>query len=148
MNGNQQIRGLGCIESERNALITGYPDTHFLVTRYPDNRFAIFSTLFTNFPSTPVENVRQIRPFYAKQTQFSPFFAPHRRFYEKTNPIRTQFKPNLTQNKPNLTQNKANSNPILSALEGHRTEIRCRMSETTCLRQLQFKPVFYIIIGL
>jgi hypothetical protein len=31
---------------------------------------------------------------------------------QKTNPIQTQFKPNLTQNKPNLSQFKPNSNPI------------------------------------
>ena len=70
MSGNQQTRGLGCIEAERMSLIIGYPDHHFLVSRYPDNRFAIFSTLFTNLRSTTVENVRQITPFYAKRTQF------------------------------------------------------------------------------
>ena len=113
MNGNQQTGGLGCIEIERIALITGYPDHHCLVSRYPDNRFAIFSTLFTDFPSTPVENVRQIDSFYAKQTQFSSFFARKRRFCQKTKPIQTQFKPNLTQFKANLTQNKPKTNPIL-----------------------------------
>ena len=69
MSQNQQTRGLGCIEAERIALITGYPDTHFLVIRYPDNRFAIFSSLFTDLRSTPVENVRQITPYFNKQTQ-------------------------------------------------------------------------------
>ena len=29
-----------------------------------------FNSLFTHFPSTNVENIRQITPFYAKQTQF------------------------------------------------------------------------------
>jgi hypothetical protein len=32
--------------------------------------FRHFSSLFTNMRSTPVENVRQIHPFYAKQSQF------------------------------------------------------------------------------
>jgi len=44
MSGNQQTKGLGCIEAERIALIIGYPDTHFLVTRYPDNRYETNST--------------------------------------------------------------------------------------------------------
>jgi len=50
--------------------------------------------------STPVENVRQITPFYAKQTQFYAFIARKRRFHEKTNPIQTQFKPNSKPIKP------------------------------------------------
>ena len=78
--------------------------------------FSHFSSLFTDLSSTPVENIRQITTFYAKQTQFYVFLAWKRRFHEKTNPIQTQFKANLTQNKPNLTQNKPNSNPILSAV--------------------------------
>ena len=70
--------------------------------------------------STTVENSLQIAPFYAKQSQFYAFFAPKRRFHEKTNPIQTQYKANLTQNKANLSQFKANlsqfkakTNPIL-----------------------------------
>ena len=66
------------------------------------------------FRSTFVENIRQIHPFYAKQSQFSAILAQKHRFQEKTNPIQTQFKANLTQNKPNLSQYKANSNPNLS----------------------------------
>ncbi len=62
--------------------------------------------------STTVENVRQITPFYAKQTQFCAFFARKRRFHEKTKPKQTQLKPIQTQFKANLTQNKPNSNPI------------------------------------
>jgi hypothetical protein len=83
--------------------------------------FRHFSSLLTNLRSTIVENVRQINPFYAKQSQFPLFFAWKRRLCQKTNPIQTQFKPNLTQFKPNLTQYKANlsqykpnSNPIAS----------------------------------
>jgi hypothetical protein len=37
------------------------------------------------------------QPFYAKQTQFSPFFTQKRRFRQKTNPIQTQSKPILAQ---------------------------------------------------
>ena len=73
---------------------------------------ALRCPLYVVIPSTIVENSLQITPFYAKQTQFYPFFAPKRRFHEKTNPIQTQFKANLTQNKPNLSQYKPNSNPI------------------------------------
>ncbi len=59
--------------------------------------FRHFSSLYTNLRSTPVENVRQITPFYAKQTQFCAFIARKRRFHEKTKPIQTQFKPKQTQ---------------------------------------------------
>jgi len=76
--------------------------------------FRHFNLLYTDFPSTNVENVRQIIPFYAKQTQFYAFFARKRRFHEKTKPKQTQFKPNLSQNKPNLSQFKPNSNPIIN----------------------------------
>ena len=62
--------------------------------------------------STNVENIRQITPFYAKQSQFYAFFTPKRRFHEKTNPIQTQFKANITQNKPNLSQFKPKTKPI------------------------------------
>jgi hypothetical protein len=58
--------------------------------------------------STPVENVRQITSFYAKQSQFYAFLTGKRRFHQKTNPIQTQFKANKANNKPNLTQNKPN----------------------------------------
>ncbi len=44
--------------------------------------------------STTVEIALQIRPFYAKQTQFSPLFTQKRLFGEKTKPIQTQLKPN------------------------------------------------------
>ena len=67
--------------------------------------------------STVVDNIRQIHPFYAKQTQFYAFFVRKCRFHEKTNPIQTQFKANKAKNKPNLTQNKPNSNPILKCSE-------------------------------
>jgi hypothetical protein len=89
--------------------------------------FKHFSSLFTHFPSTPVENVRQINPFYAKQTQFQKCRININAFItmrygisgtlmgQKTNPIQTQFKPNKANNKPNLTQFKANSNPISEA---------------------------------
>ena len=67
-----------------------------------------FSALYTNLRSTPVENVRQITPFYAKQSQLSPFFTQKRRSHEKTKPIQTQFNPKQTQLKPIQIQNKAN----------------------------------------
>ncbi len=58
--------------------------------------------------STTVENVRQITPFYAKQTQFYVLLARKRRFHQKTNPIQTQLKPKQTQLKPKQTQFKPN----------------------------------------
>ena len=77
--------------------------------KYPTfAHFRHFSSLFTNLRSTTVENIRQITPFYAKQTQFCAFFAQKRRFHEKTKPIQTQFNPKQTQFKANQTQ----SNPI------------------------------------
>jgi len=56
--------------------------------------------------STPVENVRQITPFYAKQSQFCAFFARKRRFHQKTKPIQTQLKPIQSQFNPKQTQFK------------------------------------------
>jgi len=53
--------------------------------------------LYAVIPSTTVENSLQIKPFYAKQSQYCVFFARKHRFYEKTNPIQTQFKANLSQ---------------------------------------------------
>ena len=70
--------------------------------------FRHFSSLLTNLRSTNVENVRQITPFYAKQSQFYAFFARKRRFHEKINPIQTQLKPKQTQFNPIQTQFKAN----------------------------------------
>jgi hypothetical protein len=89
--------------------------------KYPTlAHFRHFSSLLTNLRSTTVENIRQITPFYAKQSQFYAFFARKRRFHKKTNPIQTQFKPNKAKNKPNLSQFlsqfKPNSNPILSSV--------------------------------
>ena len=82
--------------------------------------FRHFSSLLTNLRSTPVENVRQITPFYAKQSQSQARQKQPKHFCN--NEIRenghlviqtkqTQFKANKAKNKPNLTQFKANSNP-------------------------------------
>ena len=77
--------------------------------------FRHFSSLFTHFRSTTVENVRQINPFYAKQSQFYVFFTRKSRFHEKTNPIQTQFNPKQTQFKANKAKNKPNSKPRISS---------------------------------
>jgi len=83
-----------------------------MIINYPIlAHFRHFSSLLTDFPSTTVENVRQITPFYAKQSQFCAFLARKRRFHEKTKPIQTQLKPKQTQFKPNKANNKPNSNP-------------------------------------
>jgi len=82
---------------------------HFSHFRHLKN----FSSLFTHFPSTTVENSLQINPFYAKQTQFSPFFTQNRGSHEKTNPIQTQFNPIQTQFNPKQTQFKAKQSQFL-----------------------------------
>ena len=86
--------------------------------------FRHFSSLLTHFPSTTVENVRQINPFYAKQTQFQKCKKNINAFLtmryanfntlmgQKTKPIQTQLKPIQTQFKANKAKNKPNSNPI------------------------------------
>jgi hypothetical protein len=52
--------------------------------------FNHFSSLFTHLRSTPVENVRQITPFYAKQTQLKPIQS---QFKLNSNPIKAKTKP-------------------------------------------------------
>ncbi len=54
--------------------------THF-------RHFTYFSSLYTHFASTPVENIRQISPYLKKQSQISPFFTLKRGFRKK----QTQF---------------------------------------------------------
>ena len=74
-----------------------------MIINYPIlAHFRHFSSLFTHFPSTPVENVRQINPFYAKQTQYWKWQKNINTFLtmrygnlntlmgQKTNPIQTQ----------------------------------------------------------
>ncbi len=76
--------------------------------------FRHFSSLFTNVPSTSVKNVRQISPFYAKQTQLTK--CPNRRKLFYNNELckydQSDESQKQTQNKPNLTQYKPNSKPI------------------------------------
>jgi len=92
--------------------------------------FRHFSSLFTHFRSTTVENSLQITPFYAKQSQFPKTMinvnSYMKREYEnsgtcwtgKTKPIQSQFKPKQTQFNPIQSQNKANSNPISNDING------------------------------
>ncbi|MCP4608710.1 MAG: hypothetical protein GY845_08345 [Planctomycetes bacterium] len=61
--------------------------------------FSHFRSLLTNFPSTPVENIRQITPYLKKQTQFQKCKIMQTQYiqgitkniaasgHEKTNPI-------------------------------------------------------------
>ena len=71
--------------------------------------------------STPVENVRQITPFYAKQTQFQKCQNEHKHFhnneicrFERLAGVQkqTQFKANKAKNKPNSNPIKAKTKPI------------------------------------
>jgi fructose-specific phosphotransferase system IIA component len=91
--------------------------------------------------STPVENVRQINPFYAKQTQFCAFFTGKRRFHQKTNPIQTQFKANKANNKPNLSQNKANSNPIKANLSKGQKDANFKRNDAYFNRSIVIAPI-------
>jgi hypothetical protein len=72
------------------------------------------SSIINRKPSTTVENVRQITPFYAKQSQFqkrqNEYNLRHNKQLQDFVPLsgakkQTQFKPNKAKNKPN-------SNPI------------------------------------
>jgi len=78
-------------------------DFEFMSINYPTlANFRHFSSLFAHFPSTPVENVRQINSFYAKQTQFQKCKMMKAQCsqgimknitasgHKKTNPIQTQ----------------------------------------------------------
>ena len=66
-----------------------------------------FSSLFTNLRSTPVENVRQITPFYAKQSQSQVGQNQPKLLYDK-------YICNLGHLV--IQTNKANSNPTCSEL--------------------------------
>ncbi|MDT8302024.1 MAG: hypothetical protein RQ760_11115, partial [Sedimentisphaerales bacterium] len=89
--------------------------------------------------STFVENIRQIHPFYAKQTQFSGLLnnvnSSQTRIYEENRPKyvtkkQTQFKANKAKNKPNLSQYKPNSNPIIKVYPEFIPE-KCKLGFTT-----------------
>jgi hypothetical protein len=91
---------------------------HFRHFRHP-------GSLLTNSPSTTVENVRQISPFYAKQSQFQK--ESNERKLRDNNEIckferlagvqkQTQFKANKAKNKPNSNPNKPNLKPVLPIL--------------------------------
>ena len=120
MSANQQTDGSGYRESERFALITGYPDNHCLITRYPDNRYEI--------PSTSVEIALQISSFmqnkpkvkYIKMNVSSYMTSKYEILdnwlFRQTNPKQSQFKPNLSQLKPISMPIKAKTNPIFTPL--------------------------------
>jgi hypothetical protein len=74
---------------------------------------SVFTLYFRRDSSTNVERTLQIRPFYAKQTQFSGLQndvnSAYTKDYEDNRrklvmKKQTQFKANLSQNKPNLSQ--------------------------------------------
>jgi hypothetical protein len=110
--------------------------------------FRHLSSLFTNLRSTPVENVRQISPFYAKQSQSQVRQIHHKLFYSNEIRVNGQLvkSDKQSQNKPNLSQNKPNSNPI--ALKPKMTQseylkgITKKYEEMGPKKQSQFKPNF------
>jgi hypothetical protein len=112
-------------------------------------------------PSTIVENIRQISSFYNKQTQFTK--CPNERKLIYNNELHNYYQSDKSQKqsqfKPNSNPNKANFGPISRVfnakqtqfyllLQKERTDVRCRMSEITCLWQLKFNTDFDIIIKL
>jgi hypothetical protein len=88
------------------------------------SHFICFSSLFTHFPSTTVENVRQITPFYAKQTQFqkrqNEYNLRHNKQLQDFVPLSWAKK--QTQFKANKAKNKANSNPIKAKTNPKQTQ--------------------------
>jgi release factor glutamine methyltransferase len=83
------------------------------------SHFRHFSSLFTDYPSTSVENVRQISTFYAKQTQSQVRQNQLKLLYNnEIRPVGTfGYSDKQSQFKPNSTQNKANSKPIPERLK-------------------------------
>ena len=72
--------------------------------------FRHFSSLYTNLRSTTVENIRQITPFYAKQTQFQKWNNEHKYFL--SNEIRNFRHFDGWKNKAKTNPIKAKTNPI------------------------------------
>ena len=71
--------------------------------KIPNTEFTLDSSSLASLSgeasSTPVENVRQIRLFLQNKPNFPPFFTQKQRFHQKTNPIQTQYKPNVQEAK-------------------------------------------------
>ncbi len=81
--------------------------------------FRHFSSLFTKFPSTSVENSLQINPFYAKQTQFPKKSNEHKYISQKDYENKSdwtfgQNKPNSKPIKPNFKKAKMNVNSLIT----------------------------------
>ncbi len=119
------------------SLVEGICENSWIKTTYLKKQtqfFPVFSpkTAFCQKQSqfkanfNPIQS--QSKPFYAKRTQTSSFSAQKRSFHQKTNPKRTQTKPNCKTAKINLcpvltrryekirlydrNENKAKTNPI------------------------------------
>ncbi len=81
--------------------------------------FRHFSSLFTNLPSTTVENSLQINPFYAKRTQFPKSQMNVTSLitvdYENiSNWTLGENKPNSNPNKPNLPEGKIDAKCVVT----------------------------------
>ncbi len=75
-------------KKEGIALITGYPDNHYLIIRYPDNRYETRLTQpiraahpFDEIPLYICREPSTNQLFYAKQTQFPKKSNERKHFY-------------------------------------------------------------------
>ncbi len=76
--------------------------------------FRHFSSLFTYLPSTSVENVRQISPFYAKQTQLTN--CPNRLKLFYNNELCKYYQSDESQKQTQSKPIKAKTKPIQTQL--------------------------------
>jgi len=108
VSGNQQTKDSGCSESERIALITGYPDNHCLLTRYPDNRYEKRNL---TLQSPKSENLRKITyEIISVLCKTNPILSAVGGLQMNVNIYDTKIYQNETAFR--RRKNKANSNPI------------------------------------
>jgi hypothetical protein len=85
--------------------------------------------------STTVENVRQIHPFYAKQTQFEG--GPNEHKHYCSNEIRNFRHFDGPKNKAKTNPIKANSNPIQSQFKPKQTQFKANQTQFPCSARMR-----------
>jgi len=92
--------------------------------------------------STPVENVRQITPFYAKQTQFRKWKNEHNfRYDNQLQDFARWLRPkNKAKTKPKQTQLKPISKPIKANIEAQRKSRLFGNHSSLITNHLEGKP--------